>query len=496
MLIPPPALLASVDPTRGFSSPAARGPGRRAGAAPALSPDRPVARLGHVDSLGGYRIVRKLGEGARAEVFLGYPTRQGAQERAVAIKVFRPDVTDVSIAAEIEALSRAAGDHSLPLMDITTAPDGAQVLILERLTGRTLARLLRDRPRRSLGEAITILAPLALALRRLHLAGVVHGAVRQDAVLFDAAGAPVLACFGHAFPISPGQPPALLDAVPGVGLDIRAFADLTDAALGAVDHPTARALADWVASSPALESDGWFDELADRLFDLGLPEPIDFRPDATPLVESRVPGRLARGAPVEVEEQPGSRIPDWIARLLPEGSADIVQRARVGLRVVRPRVWVVAGVVGAALVAALVLVPPSETGAAKGPFAGSNSSASALVTPAPDAGPVSGDDPVAALVALLDARERCIRQLSVLCLEAVGQAGSAALAHDETLIRALQNGTQWPEPFTLTAGQVTIDERLGGSVILDLVDVADSEPASILLMKGEAGWRIRDYLEQ
>jgi hypothetical protein len=33
-------------------------------------------------------------------------------------------------------------------------------------------------------------------------------------------------------------------------------------------------------------------------------------------------------------------------------------------------------------------------------------------------------------------------------------------------------------------------------VILDLVDVADSEPASVLLMKGEAGWRIRDYLER
>lgn len=461
-----------------------------------------------MDSLGGYRIVRKLGEGARAEVYLGHSARLGEARLgearlagarlgdvgpSVAIKIFRAGVTDASIAAEIEALSRAAGEHSLPLLDVTTAPDGAQALILERLTGTSLGRLLRDHPRRSLGEAITILAPVALALRRLHLAGVVHGAVRQDALLFDTAGAPVLACFGRAFPISAGQPPALLDAVPGVAIDIRAFADLSRVTLGTVDHSGARTLADWVSSTPTLASDTWFDVLADRLFDLGVPEPINFRPKEAQPVEPRVPGRLLRSDPVEVGEHWGGRILDRILRLLPEDARTVAQRLWDALRVVRPRVWAAAGAVGCALVAALVLVSPGATGAVQGPPVGSGAPM-ASDQPARELGPVAGDDPVSALVALLEARQRCIADLSVLCLGAVGQAGSAALAEDEAIVRSLQKGAQSPAAFTVTAAQVAIGERLGNSAILELVDIADSEPASILLMKGESGWRIRDYL--
>lgn len=454
----------------------------------AVLPSRPGQTRG-VDSIGGYRIVRKLGDGTRAEVLLAHPVGDGAP---VVLKVFRPGIADASILAEIESLSRATGEHSLPLLDVTTAPDGAQALILGRLPGGSLARLLRDRARPRIGEAITILAPLALAVRRMHRSGVVHGGIRQDAVLFDAAGAPVLACFGSAFPMTPGQPPALLDAVPGVGLDIRAFAGLAGSVLTAADAPATRGLADWVASSPALEHDEWFDELADRLFDLGFPEPVDFAQDDVAVAVPRVPGRLASGPPVDVEETTALPIPAWVAGLLPDGAADILTRARGALRLVRPRVWAMAGAVGAALVAALVLVPQGEPGAAQG----QPPSPSSSTTPLPDAGPVSGDDPVAALVALLDARDRCVRDLSVLCLDAVGQAGSAALAADQALIRSVQSGAEAPAPFTVAAAQVTVDERLGDSVILDLGDVADSEPASVLLMKGEAGWRIRDYLQE
>jgi hypothetical protein len=442
--------------------------------------------------------VRKLGEGSRAEVFLGHPSRQGAEGRPVAIKVFRASTSDDSIAAEIESLSRAEGEHCLRLKDVTTAPDGAQVLILERLTGTTLARLLRDRARLGIGEAITVLAPLALAIRRMHLAGVVHGALRAEAVLFDGTGAPMLCCFGRAFPITPGQPPALLDAVPGVGLDLRAFAALAHTVLASVDHPSARALLDWVESSPAKETDAWFDEFAGRLFDLGVPEAIDFAADESAAVVPRVPGRVIRSSPVETVDPapaPVARLlPEWATRLLPDEAVPVLDRARAALVLVRPRVWAMAAAVGVALVAALIIVPQGQSGAAQGTVPSASPMTAATSTP--DAGPVSGDDPVAALVALLETRARCIRDLSVLCLDAVGQAGSSALAEDQALIRSLQGGAESAKPFEVDDEQVTIDERLGDSVILDLVDVADSEPASVLLMKGEAGWRIRDYLER
>ncbi|MEP6480708.1 MAG: protein kinase [Rhodoglobus sp.] len=440
-----------------------------------------------MDLHGGHRIVRKLGEGQRAEVFLAHPQRD--EGRVVAIKVYRPGVSDASIATEIEALSRASGEHSLMLRDLTTAPDGAPTLLLERLPGGTLARLLRGRTRLHPGEATTILAPLALALRRLHLAGVVHGAVRQDAVLFDHVGAPVLACFGNAALIAPGQPPASLDAEAGVGIDLHAFANLAGAVLAAVDGPAARDLADWVVASPVPSTDPWLDQLADRLFNLGLPQPVDFTSDPAPAPVPLVPARLVRGAPVAPHEPPSPTFPPWVARLIPHDAAEVIERLRGSLRVVRKRVWVVAGAVVVAFAAALVLVPQGGSAATPQP------SASASVAPVIDDGPVTGDDPVVALVALLQARERCIRELSVLCLDSVGQTGSAALAADEALIRSLQAGGESPQPLTVQAAQVTIDERLGGSVILDL-DAGDTEPASILLMKGEAGWRIRDYLQQ
>ena len=447
-----------------------------------------------LDALGGYRLVRKLGEGPRAEVFLGQ-LRSEVESRPVAVKVFRPEVGDASIAAEIEALARAAGEHVLPLRDVTTAEDGAHALILERIPGVSLGRLLRQRSRLELGEAITILAPIMLALARLHERGAIHGAVRADAVSFDGSGAPVLCCFGRAFPIAPGQPPALLDAVPGIALEIRASAAMAGSVLAAVDNPSARALGDWVDGGPALERATWFAEFADRLFDSGLPAPVDLTAQDPVLPVSAVPGRVVRAAaPVDELPPAPAALPGLLARMVPAEAADVARRVLSALRAVRPRLWLVAGGVAAALIAAAVLVPQGGSGAA----------ARSSPTPVPPTqvvgtGPesaVMGDDPVAAVVALLQARERCIRDLSVLCLDDVAQQGSAALAADRAVIQSLQDGVGTPPSFAVAAAQVTIDERLGDSAILSLAGVAETEPASLLLMKGEAGWRIRDYLEE
>jgi hypothetical protein len=111
------------------------------------------------------------------------------------------------------------------------------------------------------------------------------------------------------------------------------------------------------------------------------------------------------------------------------------------------------------------------------------------------ADPVLADDPIAAVVALLQIRDDCVTERSVLCLDAVGQVGSSALDDDQRLVRTLQDGAESPEPFLVDATQVTLVERLGDTALVELADVAETQPASILLMRTEAGWRIRDYLE-
>lgn len=450
--------------------------------------------------VGGYRIVRKLGQGSRANVFLGHSQRQGSGP--VAIKIYQSGVSDASIGSEAEALVRADGEHSLRLLDVTTAPDGAPALILARVTGPSLARLLADRGRVQLGEAITILAPLSGALSRLHGRGVVHAGLGAHSVLFDSAGAPVLARFGRAFLITPDQPPALLNAVPGIALDIEAFARLTAEVLGRVDHPRAREIADWTRSNPALEADAWFGQLASRLFDAGAAEPVDTSPDLVQRHPVGVPYplRFVTDGELPVEQMRRFSLRERVGRLIPTGvlpTAPValesaVARLRAALAVVRARVWFVGAGVAALLVVGIIAVPQTGEEGAHGSLAVTITTPTAAAVPQ---SPVDADDPISALVTLLATRDRCLHDLSVLCLDSVGQEGSSALADDQRLVRSLQSGGQSPESLLVTASQVTLDERLGDSVVLKLGDVADTAPASVLVMKTPVGWRIRDYLQ-
>ena len=84
--------------------------------------------------------------------------------------------------------------------------------------------------------------------------------------------------------------------------------------------------------------------------------------------------------------------------------------------------------------------------------------------------------------------------MSVLCLDAVVQPDSAAAAADRALIRDIQTGKELPTSWGVESDEVILEERLGDSAIVSLGDTADDQPTSLLLMKVEAGWRIRDYL--
>ncbi|MGV8896013.1 MAG: protein kinase domain-containing protein [Rhodoglobus sp.] len=453
-----------------------------------------------MESLGGYRLVRKLGEGARAEVFLGYPLRVAEDAIPAAIKVFRPAVTQISITREIEALSRAAGEHAISLLDLTTAPNGAPALIIARCADGSVGKLIRSRPELRPGEAITILAPIAATLERLHQAGVAHGAVRPDAVLFDAAGTPTLGCFGQAQLLSPGLSLAAREAESACSADLRAMKQFAMTVLDQVRGDSTSAIVEWLRNSEPTGT-GWLDILIDWLFGVGDPAPIDMRQHPETAVRS-VPSRLLSGAPLPSDAEPsehaptilaGLAVPEFVSRLLPRqhDGARALAQLRAAISRVRLRFWVGSGVAAALLLLALVFVPQPVTGVAP---AAPQSSASAPASPVvPDA--LVGDDPAAAALALLEVRESCIRNMSVLCLDGVVQADSAAAGADRTMVRDLQAGNEVPAPWRVSPEQVVVEERLGDSAIISLGDPANDKPASLLLMKSEAGWRIRDYLE-
>ena len=410
-----------------------------------------------LDTLAGYRLLRTLGSGSRADVMLAHPLR--GETGPVVLKLYGPAVAEGSVLAEVEALTRAAGEHVVRLVDVVPAEDGALALVLERLAGGSLARLLAARQSLRAGEAVTILAPLALTLARLHAAGVAHGAVGPGAILFDTAGSPTLACFGRASLHQAGQPIARLEVEQAVIDDVLAFGSLASALLeGAGADELARR-----AATEAAPAD-WLVRFADALFDHGEALPVD--------LEGRTEAPVVRVVPVRAA----------VPAVEPE-----VPRRRIlaELRRVRPRVWIAAG---AALLAGLVALVALPVG---GSEPAARTPAPAPTASAPIAAPVTADDPVDAALVLLSAREGCIRELDAGCLEIVDQAGSAALDDDRALIASIAAGEQ---PGALpTIRDPVLVQRLGDSALVSLGP--DSEPASLLLVKGEAGWRIRDYVE-
>jgi hypothetical protein len=420
-------------------------------------------------------LLRTIGVGSRAEVFLAHPLRADADAAPAVIKVYGPAVSDESIVAEVEALSRAAGDHVVRVLDVTPTAEGAPALILSRHAAGSLARLLGDRQHLEAGEAITVLAPVAATLARLHAAGVAHGGIGPGAVLFDAAGSPTLACFGRASLFAAGLPAAALEAEQSVLADVLAFGSL---AAGILDGAGAAALAHRARTEAA--PGPWLTGFAEALFDLAEPLPVDLRPRAE-VDHVPFPSRLVAAQPPALPPAEPPAVPAWHG---------LLERARKALGRVRRTVWIAAGAALVALVVALVVVPQGGTPATARPSASPSTPAPAR----PDPGPVTSDDPVAAALVLLEVREQCIRALSVECLDDVDQRDTAAFGVDRGLIRDILDGGESSALPGIDPAAVALVQRLGDSALVSLGP--DSEPASVLLVKGEAGWRIRDYLEE
>jgi len=144
-----------------------------------------------------YELVRELGAGGMARVYLARDQRHG---REVAIKVMRPELS-ASLGAErfqreIRLLARLQHPHILGLVDSGEA-DGVLYYVLPYLAGGSLrARLERD-GELPLGEALQILREIAEALAHAHEEGIVHRDIKPENVLFSA-GHVQLADFGIA----------------------------------------------------------------------------------------------------------------------------------------------------------------------------------------------------------------------------------------------------------------------------------------------------------
>ena len=164
------------------------------------SPDHtsadPIAPL-RVALKGRYEILREIGQGAFATVYLARDTRH---ERNVALKVLNADPTsqtgELRFIREIRLLAGLQHPHILPLHD-SGHVEALLYYVMPYVSGETLrTRMSRER-QLPVNAALTIARETADALAYAHAQGIIHRDIKPENILLSA-GHAIVADFGIA----------------------------------------------------------------------------------------------------------------------------------------------------------------------------------------------------------------------------------------------------------------------------------------------------------
>ncbi|WP_420180764.1 serine/threonine protein kinase [Paenarthrobacter sp. TA1.8] len=167
--------------------------------------DIPAAVAPHIP---GYVISRPLGQGSSSTVWLATRDKDGARFAVKCAKAGAAGGLATSRAEvladanrEMRLLSQLKHKHLIRVHEILHmegAAEGTLGIVMDYAAGGSLANLMSARGKLTVGEAVTILTPIAQALDYLHANGTEHGDVSPGNVLFTAVGMPLLADFGVA----------------------------------------------------------------------------------------------------------------------------------------------------------------------------------------------------------------------------------------------------------------------------------------------------------
>jgi eukaryotic-like serine/threonine-protein kinase len=141
--------------------------------------------------LGPYEILAPIGAGGMGEVYKARDTRL---DRTVAVKIVRGGIADSEQIARFEREARAIAAlehaHICTLHDVGTH-EGTMFLVMEYVTGQTLAERLRKGPL-PLDEAMAVGGQIAAALDAAHKHGIVHRDVKPANVMLTRSGVKLL----------------------------------------------------------------------------------------------------------------------------------------------------------------------------------------------------------------------------------------------------------------------------------------------------------------
>jgi serine/threonine-protein kinase len=140
-------------------------------------------------SLGIYRLLDVIGEGGMGKVYLAEHTRIG---RKVALKLLRPEYAQNPTAArrffaEARAVNQIRHDNIIAITDFFDEGTDYKYYIMELLTGRTLAEVVRSETV-TLSRQLAIAGQVADALAAVHAAGIVHRDLKMDNIFLTTHG--------------------------------------------------------------------------------------------------------------------------------------------------------------------------------------------------------------------------------------------------------------------------------------------------------------------
>lgn len=149
---------------------------------------------------GRYRIIKQIGRGGMADVYLAKDLILDGEE--VAVKVLRTNYqTDPIAVARFQREARAMADldhpHIVRITDIGEE-EGQQYLATEYVAGLDLKRYIKEHHPLSNEEAVRIMGQILLAMRLAHTRGIVHRDLKPQNILLTPDGTAKVTDFGIA----------------------------------------------------------------------------------------------------------------------------------------------------------------------------------------------------------------------------------------------------------------------------------------------------------
>jgi len=147
-----------------------------------------------------YEIVRELGRGGTAVVYLARNRETGAE---VAIKLVRAkyledDEALARFAREARFVAQLDHPNIVPMHAVLDLGSSGIALVMGHISGRTLKQVIHDEKRLSIASVERVIRDVAAALGAAHAVGIVHRDVKPENIFVDDDGRALLADFGVA----------------------------------------------------------------------------------------------------------------------------------------------------------------------------------------------------------------------------------------------------------------------------------------------------------